>query len=63
MSTTGRILAGVVVVVLLLSLAVLEVVSERIASSVYVGEAEVGPRTERIVMLQSGWTEEANPEQ
>jgi hypothetical protein len=63
MSATSRILAGIVMAVFLLSLAVLEVVSERIASSVYLGDAEVGQRTERIVVLQSGWTEEENPEQ
>jgi hypothetical protein len=62
MSATGRILAGIVVAVLLLSLAVLEVVSERIASSYHV-DAEGGQRTERIVVLQSGWVEEENPEQ
>lgn len=63
MSVTGRILAGIVVAVLLLSLAVLEVVSERIASSAYRVDGEAGQRTERIVVLQSGWTEEQNPEQ
>jgi len=63
MSTTGRILAGVVVAVLLLSLAVLELVSERIASSAYRGGVEGGLQTERIVVLQSGWTKEENPEQ
>ena len=63
MSATGRILAGIVMAVFLLSLAVLEVVSERIASSAYLGDAEGGQRTERIVVLQSGRTEEENPEQ
>ena len=63
MSATGRILAGIVVAVFLLSLAVLEVVSERIASSAYLGDAEMGSRTERIVMLQNGRTGEANLEQ
>jgi hypothetical protein len=63
MSATGRILAGIVVAVLLLSLAVLEVVSERIASSAYHVDGDGGQRTERIVVLQSGWTEEENPEQ
>lgn len=63
MSATGRILAGIVVAVLLLSLAVLEVVSERITSSGYGVDVDGGQRTERIVVLQSGWTEEENPEQ
>jgi hypothetical protein len=63
MNTTGRILAGIVVAVLLLSLAVLEIVSERIASSAYRVDVDGGQRTERIVVLQSGWTEEENPEQ
>ncbi|MFI5325065.1 MAG: hypothetical protein ACHQ7H_02430 [Candidatus Rokuibacteriota bacterium] len=63
MSTTGRILAGIVVAVLLLSLAVLEIVSERIASAAHRTDVDGGQRTERIVMLQSGWTEEENPEQ
>jgi len=62
MSTTGRILAGIVVAVLLLSLAVLEVVSERTASSAYRVDVDGGQRTERIVVLQGGWTEEQNPE-
>ena len=62
MSTTGRILAGIVVAVLLLSLAVLEIVSERIGSSAYRADVDGGQRTERIVMLQSGWTEQENPE-
>ena len=63
MSATGRILAGIVVAVLLLSLAALEVVSERIASSAYHADADGGQRTERIVVLQSGWMEAENPEQ
>jgi hypothetical protein len=63
MNATNRILAGIVVAVLLLSLAVLEIVSERIASVAYGVDAEGGQRTERIVVLQSGWTEEENPEQ
>jgi hypothetical protein len=63
MSTTGRILAGIVVAVLLLSLAVLEIVSERIASPTYRTGVDGGQRTERMVVLQSGRTEEENPEQ
>jgi hypothetical protein len=63
MSATGRILAGIVVAVLLLSLAALEVVSERIPSSSYPADAEGRQRTERIVVLQSGWMEEETPEQ
>jgi hypothetical protein len=63
MSATGRIFAGIVVAVFLLGLAVLEVVSERIASSGYIGDSELGERIERIVVLRNGWQEEENPEQ
>ena len=63
MSATGRILAGIVVAVLLLSLALLEVVSERITSSAYLADPQGGGQIERIVVLQSGWAEEDNPEQ
>ncbi len=63
MNATNRILAGIVVAVLLLSLAVLEIVSERIASVAHGVDVDGGQRTERIVVLQSGWTEEENPEQ
>ena len=63
MSATGRILAGIVVAVLLLSLALLEIVSERITSSAYLADPQGGRQIERIVVLQSGWVEAENPEQ
>ena len=63
MSATGRILAGIVVAVLLLSLALLEIVSERITSSAYLADPQGGGQIERIVVLQSGWVEEENPGQ
>lgn len=63
MSATGRILAGIVVAVLLLSLALLEIVSERITSSAYPAEPQGGRQIERIVVLQTGWVEEVNLEQ
>ena len=62
MSSTGRILAGIVVAVLLLSLALLEVVSERITSSAYLADPQSSGQMERIVVLQSGWVDEENPE-
>jgi hypothetical protein len=63
MSATGRILAGIVVAVLLLSLALLEIVSERITSSAYLADPQGGRQIERIVVLQSGWVGEESPEQ
>ena len=63
MSATGRILAGIVVAVLLLSLALLEIVSERITSSAYLADPQGGGQIERIVVLQSGGVEEEKPEQ
>jgi hypothetical protein len=39
------------------------VVSERIESSAYHADVEGGQRTERMVVLQRGWTEEENLEQ
>ena len=63
MSATGRIVAGIVVAVLLLSLALLEIVSERITSSAYLADPQGGRQIERIVVLQSGWVEEGNLEQ
>lgn len=62
MSSTGRILAGVVVAVFLLGLAVLEVVSERSASSAYLVDPEVGGQIEQIVVLQGDWLEGESPE-
>ena len=60
MGATGRILWGIVIGVCLLGLAVLEVVSERVAVDPIVTTASPGYRAdsvERIAVLQVGWRE------
>lgn len=65
MNTTGRILAGIVVAVCLLGLALLEVVSERVrvdpaptgTAPAYLADSQVPERVEQIVVLGLDWQE------
>ena len=70
MNTTGRILAGIVVAVCLLGLAVLEVVSERVrvepaptgSAPAYLADSQVPEWIERIVVRGSAGQEEESAE-